>query len=470
MLRTLGLDLGLSGARAAVVDEKGDLLGRGRVPHRARPGFDDAAERDPAQWFEEVVAAGRAALADAGPGGIDAIGLGALGPCPVLLDEGLQPLAPSPLFVFDRRSEPYRRRLIEAGRAEAATLRSDHALPKLLRWQAEAPSMFARAAHVVDATGFLAARLAGRAVMDPITACDYRLEGFAPPLPLPALLPAEAIAGGLLPEAAGLLGLPAGTPVTVGTYDSYVDIGGTGSREPGDACVILGTTLILGAVIAGPRDLPGLCRTPHLGPGWFLGGWTSAAGSLLEWCMALLAGHAPDEIQRRAAALAPGAGGLLVLPHFAGERAPIWDSAARGLVLGATLDTTGPELYRAAIDGVALSALELTSRLDQAGLGGGRWRIAGGGLRNPIWAQAVCDCLDRPLEAVAFPGEAVAPALLALRALGRAAAPQIATVLQPDPSRRGRYRELHQVYRGLYPALAGSMHELGRISAQQEMT
>ena len=101
-ISVLGIDLGLSGARAAVLDDTGRLLGRGRVAHRARSQIDDCIERDPAGWMDDAIAAARLALTEADSPGIAAIGIGALGPCPVLLDDDLRPLGPAPRAVVYR--------------------------------------------------------------------------------------------------------------------------------------------------------------------------------------------------------------------------------------------------------------------------------------------------------------------------------------------------------------------------------
>ena len=137
----------------------------------------------------------------------------------------------------------------------------------------------------------------------------------------------------------------------------------------------------------------------HIGPGWFFGGWTSSAGSLMDWSNDLLGDSGGED-------LLPGAGGLLALPYFAGERAPGWDPAARGLLLGLTLETTRPEIGRALIDAVALSARDLTERLRDVEIR--RWRLGGGGARNAALARALADALGRPLECLADAGEAVA--------------------------------------------------------------
>jgi xylulokinase len=454
----LGIDVGLSGARAAVVDEAGRLLGRGRLVTSPLAHEAGKAERAPQEWLEAALGAARQALGEAGCREVAAIGIGALGPCPILLDGEGRPLAPAPHFSLDRRAEGHRQRLMAATGFGQNDLGPDHALPKLLWWRDHEPALIARAASVVDVTGFLVSGLTGKAVMDPITAGDYRLPGVALPVPIPDPSPADAIAGTLLPKIAARLGLGAGVPVAVGTYDSFVDVAGSGTLEPGQACIVLGSTMVLGAIVDRPTASPDMRASLHIGPGWFFSGWTSSAGNLIDWSREVLGeGDGADN-------LAPGAGGLLALPYFAGERAPVWDPAARGLLLGLTLNSTKAEIRRALIDGVALSARDLVARM--AGVAVHRWRLAGGGARNAALAQALCDALGCPIESLAEAGEAVAPALLGFRAIGRRVEARIEATLRPDPARHEKFEALYRIYRGLYPALAASMHELGRLSSQ----
>jgi len=455
-LPALGIDLGLSGARAAVVDRAGRLLGRGRVASALRREA-RKAEHAPEAWQEAAFAAGRQALREAGCRGVAGIGVGALGPCPVLLDGEGRPLSPAPLFSLDNRAEGHRQRLAARMGLGQEDLGPDHALPKLLWWKDEAPALAARAAIVVDATGFIVSRLTGRPVMDPITAGDYRVKGADLPVPIPEPRPADSLAGPLLPEAAARLGIEPGAPVAVGSYDSFVDVAGTDTLAPGEACIVLGSTMILGTVVDRPAATPDMRTSLHIGPGWFFGGWTSSAGSLIDWSKDLLGESGGED-------LPPGAGGLLALPYFAGERAPVWDPAARGLLLGLTLETTKPEIGRALIDAVALSARDLAERLRDVEIR--RWRLGGGGARNTALARALADALGRPLECLADAGEAVAPALLAFRAIGCRVDPKIEGVLTPDTARHDRYERLYRVYRGLYPALAGSMHALAKLSQE----
>src|SRR5262249_17279147 len=113
-LPALGIDLGLSGARAAVVDGAGRILGLGRArgpDFRREAGRVEAA---PEEWWQAGMAAARQALAHASCRSVAAIGIGALGPCPILLDARGRALAPAPLFSLDGRAEGHRRKIAAA--------------------------------------------------------------------------------------------------------------------------------------------------------------------------------------------------------------------------------------------------------------------------------------------------------------------------------------------------------------------
>ena len=152
----------MSAVRAAVVDAEGRVhaaarrelattLGRGR------------AEHDPGEWLAGALAVAREAARRAG-GRIEAVGVGALGPAPLLVDADLEPLTPALLFALDRRAEEQRR---------ALGVTHDHALPKLLWWQEHEPATWRRAATALDATGFLVARLTSSGRVDASLRIDH---------------------------------------------------------------------------------------------------------------------------------------------------------------------------------------------------------------------------------------------------------------------------------------------------------
>jgi xylulokinase len=429
--------VGLSGVRAAVLDDAGRLLGAARRALPARIGA-GRAEQDPGAWLEAALEAG---LEAADGRQVDAVAVGALGPAPVLVDSSLEPLTPALLFSLDRRAEP-----------GPLGVTHDHALPKLLWWRSHEPDLWRQAAWGLDATGFLVARLTGVPTQDTITRRDWAHPEEPEPLPLPVPVDPLAVAGSLTPASARTLGQRPGIPVAAGAYDTYADVLAAGVRAPGDACVLLGSTLVVCAVVEAPVEADGLETSPYLGDGLVLGGWTASAGSALDWFTRTLGD--PGDV----ASLEPGAGGLVALPYLAGERTPVWDPGARGVVLGLTLVTQRGELYRALVDAVALAARDHLERLRDVSAAPARWRARGGGVRHDAWLGATCDALGAPLDVVSHAAEAVGPALLALRAIGTEVDLPVEREVLPDPRRAARFDELYDVYRELYPATAALVH------------
>lgn len=413
----------------------GVVLGSGRAACDDLRRTPHGSEHDPRAWLEESFGAGRAALAASGRSSVDAIGVGALGPAPVVLDDDLRPLVPSPLFPI----EP------------------------VPAWVRRLPSgVVDRAAWVVDVTGFLVGALVGRPVIDRITAADHIVDAITATIPVPDPIEPLDIAGELGVAAAQRLGLIPGVPVVAGTYDTFVDLAGVGVGATGEGAILLGSTAIVGVVRDEPDAPVGLRASPHVGPGWFVGGWTSAAGRALAWAASLAPSAERDRIVAEAGAMSPGSAGVLGLPSLDGERAPVWDPAARGALIGLTTDTTLAGIYRGMLDGVVLSTADLAARLGPVS-GDVPWIAAGGGVRDGAWLQATADALGGSLAVVDLP-DAGGPARLALEAIGRAAPPADRRVVRPNDRATARWRELAQVYRGLHHDLQDRMHRLGALA------
>ncbi len=424
-MRALGLDIGLSGVRATIVDDGGRLLAAvgGGEPASITHG---RASHDPRRWRAAAFAAARAALAEAGP--VDVVGIGALGPAPFLVDAAGEPVSEALLFSLDARA---------AAERDELGLTDDHALPKV-RWLA---ARHPEAVRATDAGGWIAEQLTGLPTMDAITRLAWTPELG---LPLPIADPVDPLSHA--PLATDALGLPRGTPVVPGTYDSYVDVYAAGCRTPGDGCVLLGSTLIVYGVAATAVEVAGLELQAYPGDGFLLGGSTSSGGNVVEWARRTFGADVAAE---------PFAGGLRVLPYLAGERTPVRDPAATGAVLGITLTTTPAELHRGFIDGIALAALDHADRIATA-LRVERWRVSGGGVRNPAWLQATADALGAPLELAPLAGEGAGPALFALAAMGVDPPASGSGRVAADPSAARLYRDALAPYRARHPHLRGA--------------
>jgi xylulokinase len=450
----LGFDVGLSGVRASVVRADGTpVAGARRAHERARlgPGL---AEHDPADWLNGIEAAGRAALAQAGDVEIACLGVAALGPAPVLVDAALEPLTSAPLFGLDRRAAATLGAVLPNLGGPPADEALDNPVPSLLRMLDEQPGLAREAALALDATGFVVAALTGVPVMDTVTAADYELDGVEPPVAMPEPIDPTAVAGGLLEGWARRLGLPAGIPVSAGTYDSFVDIAAAGVRRPGDAGLVLGSTMIVcRATQPGTPPPPGLGASRYPGEGELLGGWTLCGGLSLDWFAERFApGGSRAELERDAAGVDPGR--VLALPYLAGERTPLWDPNARGAFTGIGLETGAAELYRALVESLALAVLDHAERLEQVLGPCPAWRVTGGGARNRLWLEATAGALGVPLDVVAGAGEAVGPALLALRAVGIDPERPVEERVEPGRDALARLEGLLPAFRELQGALA----------------
>jgi sugar (pentulose or hexulose) kinase len=135
----------------------------------------------------------------------------------------------------------------------------------------------------------------------------------------------------------------------------------------------------------------------------------------------------------------------------------LWDPTARAALVGLSLWTRPAEIYRALIDALAVAALAIAERLPPPKV----WRVSGGGCHNAAWLQATCDAIGEPLEVVADAGEAVGPAVLALRALGLGPPARPGKWIDPDAERGRRLRALYARHQDLNERLRMLAAETG---------
>jgi xylulokinase len=340
------------------------------------------------------------------------------------------------------------------------------------------PDIYRHTRMLLMASSFLVRRLTGRYVLDHHSAsqCDpmYDLRAgdwardwaalVAPGIELPRLAwPTEAV-GTVTAAAAAETGLPQGMPVTCGTVDAWAEAASAGVREPGDTMIMYGTTMFLVQAVAQARPVPGLWATRGVLPGSYsLAAGMATSGAITDWLRELFDGDFADLVAA-AGRVPAGSRGLLMLPYFAGERTPVPDPAARGLIAGLTTAHGRAELYRAALEGTAYGV-----RHNLSAMGGQARRLVavGGGTQGGVWTGIVSDVTRTPQH---LPTETIGAcfgdAYLAATAIGLApdidAWNPVAEVLEPDPARADRYDEFYEHYRALYPATAETAHFLAR--------
>jgi xylulokinase len=290
----------------------------------------------------------------------------------------------------------------------------------------------------------------------------------APGLELPPLAWSDEVAGTVTPNASAATGIPAGTPVAVGTIDAWAEALSVGVQAPGDTMLMYGTTMFIVSVTDRVVPHPSLWATTGVSAGsrTFAAGMATS-GALTAWFRDLV-GDPPFEELVAAAAEAPaGSAGLVVLPYFAGERSPIYDPNARGLIFGLTVRHGRAELYRALLEGTAYGVRHIAETMKLAGTSPKRIVAVGGGTKGDLWTQIVSDVTGLPQV---IPGETIGAAygdaMLAAMAVGRRDAATwngAAGLIEPDPSTASLYDELYGVYRSLYPATVEQAHTLAAV-------
>jgi xylulokinase len=485
----VGHDLGTGGDKAVLVDLQGRVLATAFEPYELHHPAPHIAEQDPEDYWRAVGITTRAVLAQAGarPEDVAAIGFAGQMLTLVPLDARGVPTRTA-ISWMDSRADAEARRLVRrlggprVVRAVAGAVPSGKDIVCKLTWlKKREPEVFARTAAFCDATGYLVARATGELIADHTAAGGTGLLNRktrewdrvlttliqAPVAKLPAIRACADIIGGLRPDAAADLALPAGTPVVAGLGDVPAAQVGAGALEPGDAHICLGTSGWLCVTTTEPKDLGrnGIFALPAADPTSFaMVGEMETAGECLDWFADHLCepGTTVADLLAEAEAVPPGAGGVVFLPWMFGERAPITDTTLRGGFVNLSLEHRRGHLVRAILEGVALNLRWVLEVVEKAGHPCPTLRAIGGGSRSDLWLQIVADATGRRVEAVtnAQSAGAVGAALTAAVGLGRlpdyaAVKPLVATdrTFTPDASRAALYDLHYGAFRCAHPAL-----------------
>lgn len=479
----LGLDIGTSSSKAVLVSPAGDIVASAERPHglaMVRPGF---AEHDAESiWWRDV----EALLAELAPllAWVRAVAVSGIGPCLLPLDEHDLPLRPAILYGIDTRAAQEIDELNDRYGADALIGRGGSPLttqavgPKMLWLQHHEPELWKKTRRFVMASSFVLLRLTGEYVLDHHSASqcnplyDLKAEAWAddlaaeiaPGLVLPRLLWPAEVAGTLSQAAAAATGLTAGIPVVAGTIDAWADAFGAGVARPGETMLSYGTTLFIVHVAEHPHPSPHLWLTAGVAPHTrTVAAGLATSGAVTSWLRELSGGAPFAELLRDAAAVPAGSEGLVVLPYFAGERTPIFDSDARGAILGLTLRHGRGHLYRAVLEGIAYGVRHNLEAITDAGSAPSRLVALGGGTRGALWSQIVSDVTqaEQVLPTTTI-GASYGDARLAAQALGIAHEKwnPPGEIVRPDPDVADRYDALYRLYREAYPATRDIAHAL----------
>jgi xylulokinase len=503
----LGIDIGTYESKGVLSTFDGKVIANASIGHQLSIPHPGWAEHDAESiWWHDFVTLCRQLLAAPGvhASQVSSVGVSAIAPCVLPIDKDGRPLRPAILYGVDTRSKKEIAELEQIfGRETIFTktglnLSTHAAGPKILWIRNHEPQVWEETAMILTATGYLVYRLTGEQVVDIYTASAYApifntqdgvwdpdmAKPITPLEKLPRLLWSMEVAGGITPEAAQQTGLAAGTPVIAGTADAASEALSAGLSKPGDLMLMYGSSLFF------LLKTDGLIRSNLFWGHAFMEPETysvtagmSTSGSLTRWFKDQFGfeervaeekegKNAYEALAKLAAGSPKGARGLVLLPYFSGERSPINDPEARGLIIGLTLAHSRADLFRAILEGVGYGIHHVIDSLRAEGMSPARILAVGGGIKNPLWLNIVSDIagIDQYVPDQNY-GAAYGDAFMAGVGIGLFShSGEIANwihyqnIVKAQPEAHTFYEPYYQIYRNLYQDNRESMHLLARLA------
>jgi len=497
----LGVDIGTSSTKGVLVTLDGRVLKDVRIEHavsRPRPGW---AEMDAeAIWWGESVRVIQSLIADSGAKQADiiSVAVSSIGASFVPVDGRGSPLRPGILYGIDTRAVKEMEELeklfgVEHIRASTGRDLSTQSVGAKLQWfKKNEPHLWSKTARFESPVSFVTGRLTGRSCVDYHTALSFHplfhiannswdkatcAEVLGGCERLPDIAWPQQVIGGVSKEGAAATGLRAGTSVVCGTSDVIAEALGAGVTDPGETLVMFGSTLFLVHLTSRFGAAPPMWPSYFVRPGiaTVLAG-TSTAGAVIQWFRERLLGGCDsatfDGLLHGAEQLSAGAGGLLALPYFSGERSPVFDPHASGMILGLSVRHSGANILRALLESIAFSFRHNVEMLESTVGRSRRYVVSGGGANIKLLTKLSSDVSGLPLS-ITGRRDAAPVGCAYLAGLGAKVFSDFSVLrerwslieekVEPDKSVRAPYDRLFGLYLDAYRQNASAMHALSEF-------
>lgn len=504
-----GIDVGTYESRGILLNNNFEIIADCSVSHsmiNPKAGwFEHDAEKD---WWGDFCKLSREILKVSGinPKEIAGIGASTLGTDCLPVDENCRPLRNAILYGIDARSAEEIKLLNKYYGAEKVRKLFGHPIcsgdtaTKILWVRRNEPEIYSKTYKFLTGSSYITAKLTGEYVIDQFLAKGsfrplYNKDGsinetesgiYCDPSKLCKTAFSTEVAGHVTPEAAEDTGLAEGTPVIAGTGDSTAESISAGLIQPGTVFFQFGSSMFFYYLTdVQINDFESENGNGKLKsgkeftiPGTFcLGDGTNAAGTLTRWVRNTFYSEELEKennggenaytvMASEAAETDPGSDGLIILPYIYGERSPIQDPDAKGIVFGLKGGHTRKHINRAALEGIGYSVYQHLLLFKEMNIPPKEIIVAGGGTKNETWMQIVCDMAGMPVS-IRKPCccSALGDAMLAALGIGRLKdfkdlknnLPEGRTIL-PNEKNHKYYIDHYKIYRDLYLKTRDLMH------------
>ena len=414
----LGVDIGTYESKGVVTDSKGNLHGQVAVKHEMIIPKQGWAEHDPMDvWWGDFTRITRMILNDGNISSkqIASVAVSAIGPCMLPIDRYTNPLYSGVLYGVDTRASEeinYLNQIIGKEnilKFGGNSLTSQSIGPKILWLKKQYPEIYREAHKIVTSTTFIVQKLTGKCVIDHYSAANFspfydksKLEwsdSLAPSIieirKLPELKWTTEVAGHITKQASHETGLLEGVPVTVGTIDAAAEAISVGVKRFGHMMVMYGSTMFFIGLIPSNESHESLWSAPWLFEKEFsLMAGTSTSGTITQWfrkefAKDLDSSEAFSELTKLASKSPAGSKNLITLPYFSGERTPIQNPKACGVLFGLNLTHTREDIYRSFLEGISYGANHIIETFVSSGFKPEKLFAVGGGTKNEIWVNSL---------------------------------------------------------------------------------
>ena len=502
----IGVDVGTTGTRAIAYDINGINICSSEAFYPLLTPHPDWAEENPLQIFESIekVIGETAAQLRYKNQTLAGIALSTVMHSFVGLDAHHEPLMDIQTWADSRSAGIVRRMKADKELCQnfyqrtGCPVHACYPLAKILWLQKNLPELFQRMQYVGSLKDYIFLGMTGEWVIDHSTAStsgiyneknmdwDEEILAYAglrrEQMPLVVSTTYQAV---LRREAAERMNLPVGLPVVIGATDGVLVNVGIGAVRPGQLSATIGTSGALRMLTQKPMTDPKMRTWCYnlTDDMWVAGGAINNGGMILRWVRDKICHYTTTHLENldvdgydlmtmKAAHIAPGAEGLIMLPCFTGERSPYWNSELRGMFFGLSLNHSRSHMIRAAMEGICYSMNAVLAALQEFGEIKDI-RVSGSFTKSELWLQILSDVLNQKLT---MPdnseGAAFGAAVLGFIASGRlkgindtAELIQARKIYQPIKENVQIYRELYDIFERLYWKL---QPEFADIAAYQK--
>ena len=507
----LGIDYGTGGAKCVVIDDQGNDLGFAFEEYpliHEHPGW---SEHEASLYWEIACRLIRGAMADAGVSGseIGGVAVSSALPSMVMVDRDHNPVNRAYNLMDKRATDEVEWLKEQIGddrifKLSAYRLEDHPNLVNLLWEKRNRPDSYKRIWKVLTIDGFINLKLTGKATTHYSGAAfygvayDMRSGRFDEKMMsdvglemgmMPDLFHCDSVIGEITSRAAGETGLSAGTPVAAGQVDCNASWIGAGATEPGDIQSNLGTVGNFGIVYTDIEFMFSdigrkLMSFPYTTKGTYVTvPTTTTGGQTIRYVRdafsqaevdveSTLGVSSYDLLNMYAEKVPPGCEGLVVLPYLMGERTPIWNTQARAVVFGLSLNHGKGHLVRGMMEGVAFAMYDSFRLVREAGIKVNFPMILNeGGAVSRLWRQIITDVFNVPTAMVKRrTGAPFGDAVLAGVATGvfkdftvTKKWAEYVSPLEPDPNRHETYMEYFNLYKSLYEHVKADYETLAKL-------